>query len=883
MGMQDCIGRMMNAGRITPKTADELTMEVEKLIRNRGLDGDNLTTRVDIEREVLNIAVRDANIRLRAAAKEIKIFNEHSKGMDAHPISPDSYLADVMDRAEDGSGAMMASIMAPLNKMGVRFRSKYAGLFGGKFSEKGKIARDQLGRAIFGEEDVPSDIMSFKNSLQQVDDRRMALARNAGIDLAQRKRLDPQIWSKDKLTRNFNDAEDYARVIVDENGYTSDNLVTGIRNPAGLTRAIAKDAYDSQISGEHSVQFQREYFKNNPDLSEISIPESIKQGQPDLPKKVEGEISARRLARDEAEKAIEDTIGDSGRRLIKKGNIEMGNKINDTLLSKNRKSRVLHAPNYESWKAVNELAGEGDIIDQIYAHYAKAAHETNLAATLGVNYERMFKKLNSKGKLARGKTKLDERIKGAKGVAKIPLKLQKVFLDKNGSLLSNEKRFSVLTRQSDEIGNSGFADWAAGMRNMVGAGLLGGSSIVAITDKAFLKRLSRTLGTDYKNIENDIFRLMKDTLGSKELEETLVHYSAGIEYLMHSGGAGSRFTETGVVGRVSEAGNRAMDFVLGANGLNPMTRVSKLAAAIDIQRGVAKAHKGIKSFDDLSPEFKNIYKEFDIGPKEFKQINAAIEKIEIPGKKFTYDVVNTQKINDPFVLAKFSAMMGRLVREAVPEPGLEAKAAMTRGLKRGTLEGEAARTFWQLQSFPMTLMLDTLRLYNPNSTRLASTQYGKMKDAAKLTAAATTLGLIAIQARELSKGRDMLPWDSTALWGSAIVLSSPLGFATDLLPKTVSGGRSFTGGLGGPTVGVVSDVLDIVQDTKKNGLGSGAEKAARLGNKLTPLPFYADGMKDAVIDELRNIADPESFKRSQSATERFHKEKRENSLFGNGK
>lgn len=889
--MKDCIGRMIQHGRLTPTTADELVNEVNKIINQRGLDGDNLTTRTEIEHEVLKSAIGSANTRVLAAAQEIKIFNELSARVKAHSISQDAGIAEILDIAYDGTSPLLASLMAPVSKMNVHFRSKYPGLFGGKFSKKGRAEIDQLGRAMFGEtENVPSFIKEFMENIQKVDDRTIKLSRAAGIDVAQRKQLHPQIWDKNAIVRNFKSSKDYADKVVNEHGYTSDSLVTGLKNPQELTHAIARDAYDSMISGEHAVKHQSQWFRDNPDFNKGTVRDLDLDPDfdaEDIAKAIKEAETAKKipqgLSKAEAEKLIRESIDDEGRKIIKAGNKKLGNKLNDRLLSKSRKSRTLHAPNYESWKAVNKLAGQGDILDQWYTHMSKKAHEINLASTLGVNYNRVFKKLQAEANLARSTSPVKTKIDTSKGYEKFKAKAQDVFINKNGMAVSNETRFKNLTMENEVIGHEGFADWAQAIRNYISAGLLGGSSIVSVTDRAFLKQLSRTMGTKYRNIERDVFRSMKDTLTGKDLEEALLHYAASIEYVMQQGGAASRYVDTGAIGKMSKGANRAFDITLGANGLNLMNRTGKIAAALDVQRGIAKAHKGIKSFDELSPEFKNIYKEFRIGPKEFNDIHNAIKKIKIEGKDWTYDVVDTQKITDPLSLAKYNGMLGRLVREGIPEPGLEAKSIMRERATPGTPMGEAAKTFWTLQSFPMTMLMNSLRLFTSASERFANTKHGRMKALAHVTAETTLLGVIAIQAREMSKGREPLPWDSPELMASAFLLGSPAGFLTDVLPKAVQGGRDFKRGFGGPIVDTFADVLDIVSDTATGKFGKAGAKATKLGEKVLPGPFYLDMFTSMISDRLRMLMDPKGTRASNKARERYQRERRENSLLGNGK
>lgn len=908
MALKDCVGRLVNFQKITPAMGDELQAEVDKVLAARGLDGNIPSVRQEVEMDILTGFVNDAQTRVRGAALEIKRFNEKLTKMKSDKLSMHNGFAEDLDVVNEGASPLFASMMGPVHDSLVRLRSKVGGKFGGKYGltgEKGRALEDDIGKALRGDTSVSPEGVAAAKAYREVDARAVQLQKSVGIDVTPREDLLPSDWSPQRVKENFRDAESFAKKVVDEEGYQSFHPVTGSLNPKGLTHAIAKDAYNTFATGSKSTEHQNKWFKANPDFDDVSLknldPDADAQ---DLSMAKAEKRTFQELSKEDVQNIVDDKLSARDKATVKQGNKLLGSKLNDRLLSKTRKSRVLHAPSYEAWKRVNQLAGEGSLTDQLNSFYAQKAHEINLAAHYGPNYQRVLKELNRRANLEQVNkptkadptqgSNIDKKIYDSSGLRKIPHKLRKVFLDKNGTVISNEARIKVLTKQSEEIGNPTFADWAAGLRNIVGSGLMSGSSIVAVTDRAYLARLARMLGTDYKNIERDIFRMMKDTATSeKEFEKMLIHYGAGIEYIVQAGGAGSRFTDTGVVGGISQFGDRMMDLTLGTNGLNTITRTAEHAAKIDVDRGIAQAvdaamtkaaKEGGSTFDNLSDQYKAIFNEFSIGAKELDEIAGAIERIEVPGKSYTYDLINSNKINNTQALVRYMSMQGRLVREAVPRPGLEARTVLTfGGAKRGTVTGELARTFWQLQSFPMTVLFDNMRLYG-RSERFATTKLGKLNDAARLTAQALFLGVIAIQARELSKGRSMLQADNPTLWLNAAILSSPLGFGTDSIGKLHNDSNRAAKSLLGPMPGVLLKGFDILSDTMKNGLASGAELGLKEAGKLAPIPFYLKHLfEDKVIGSARELLDPESYARRQQSTEKYHEKIRENSYYGNGK
>jgi hypothetical protein len=116
---------------------------------------------------------------------------------------------------------------------------------------------------------------------------------------------------------------------------------------------------------------------------------------------------------------------------------------------------------------------------------------------------------------------------------------------------------------------------------------------------------------------------------------------------------------------------------------------------------------------------------------------------------------------------------------AVPSGGLKAQAIAYGGLRRGVARDEFWRSAGQFKMFGLSVaMLQGQRIANEI---IANGGLRGAGYAAGLLITTTLYGALAIQLKEIGKGRDARPVDDAKFWGHAVLQSGGLGIYGDFL------------------------------------------------------------------------------------------------------
>jgi hypothetical protein len=215
---------------------------------------------------------------------------------------------------------------------------------------------------------------------------------------------------------------------------------------------------------------------------------------------------------------------------------------------------------------------------------------------------------------------------------------------------------------------------------------------------------------------------------------------------------------------------------------------------------------------------------------------------------------------------------------AVPTASLRGRSFLVSSNPPGTFVGTLLRSFSMYKSFPSTVMI----LYSGRGAAIAAQAGGiaATRYAAKLLITTTLLGALALQLKEISKGRDPVPMTNADFWGRAALQGGGLGIFGDFLGQDVN---RFGGGLattvGGPLVQLADDVrrltvgnlIDIGQQEETN---AGAE-AVRFIRGNTPggsIWYLRLAYERLILDELEAFVNPEAEDRFRRQERRFSRE-----------
>jgi len=331
------------------------------------------------------------------------------------------------------------------------------------------------------------------------------------------------------------------------------------------------------------------------------------------------------------------------------------------------------------------------------------------------------------------------------------------------------------------------------------------------------------------------------------------------------------------VGDVSgpEVTRRVADFVMRASFLSPMTTAGRWSFGMEFM-GALASNSG-KTFDKLEPNFRNTLERYGFGESSWNNIRST-ELYDYEGAKFLRPAdIRARTDISPGRAEELTTRLLEMVNTetnfAVPSTSVRGRVALTSDTRPGTIAGELTRSFAMYKNFGVTLVATHL-------TR-GATQPGAMSKGtyfADLLISATLMGALALQLKEMSKGRDPRPMDTEEFWGAAFMQGGGLGIYGDFLFSDVNRfDRGMAETVAGPVVAFANDVRKLTlgnimeaatgQDTKAGTELINFAKNYTPGSSL----WYARlGLERNFWDRLQMWADPKA-KQKMRKLERKYK------------
>jgi len=222
-----------------------------------------------------------------------------------------------------------------------------------------------------------------------------------------------------------------------------------------------------------------------------------------------------------------------------------------------------------------------------------------------------------------------------------------------------------------------------------------------------------------------------------------------------------------------------------------------------------------------------------------------------------------------------SRMLGAIVDEseyASLAQDLGTRAAVTRGTKKGTVEGEFLRSIMLFKGFPMAMVS---RHWGRVADQWAAGNKGSsVAYAAGLMTSLTVFGALAVQLKDMANGKDPRDMTTAKFWGAAFAQGGGVGIFGDIL-YTGMGGQNRAGvpnwmSMAGPVVGSGLEAIDLTagnlgEAMKGKETHAGAE-ALRFSRSHLPFVnmWYAKGAIDhAGLHDLQELLSPGYLSRMQ--------------------
>jgi hypothetical protein len=257
----------------------------------------------------------------------------------------------------------------------------------------------------------------------------------------------------------------------------------------------------------------------------------------------------------------------------------------------------------------------------------------------------------------------------------------------------------------------------------------------------------------------------------------------------------------------------------------------------------------------------------------------ATEAINHKGAKY-WSIENLLKREDldPKVKNKLTSKVHEMVLgevdHAVLMPDFRSQAIATLGARRGGL-GEVTRTVAMYKSFPVLMI--TKQLYRGASQRALGS---KIQYLAELSIGLMVFGAIALQAKEIAKGRNPRDMTDPKFWAAAHLQGGGLGIFGDFLHSDQSRfGSSFTKTLVGPGFGLVDDLAKLsIGNLQKFVSGKDTNISAdmiQFLRRYTPgsSVWYIRGVYErAILDQLQKMMDPKAYKKFRNQMKKRQKD-----------
>ncbi|WP_456390115.1 hypothetical protein [Profundibacter sp.] len=311
---------------------------------------------------------------------------------------------------------------------------------------------------------------------------------------------------------------------------------------------------------------------------------------------------------------------------------------------------------------------------------------------------------------------------------------------------------------------------------------------------------------------------------------------------------------------------RLSGFTMRASGLSYWTDMAKTAFRMEFS-GFLADNTG-RAFEQIDAPLLEILKSRGITAADWEHLRnpQALFRTD-EGATFLSPIHWLNRTSMPKVEAEGLALRLQMIIEeelelAVPTASLEAKAWVLRGTDPGSPIGLLARSSFKYKAFTGTLMLNQIRRFNALPTPSSKAKY-----AASILGGLTLLGALAVQMKEISKGRDPRPMDEKKFWLAAFMQGGGAGIFGDFFASETSrarGGIAET--LAGPMAGLASDIVKPVASNlnrafegKDTLFGRDLANFTRRNTPVASSLWYTRLAFDRLVsDQLQSFLDPEA-------------------------
>lgn len=527
------------------------------------------------------------------------------------------------------------------------------------------------------------------------------------------------------------------------------------------------------------------------------------------------------------------------------------------LFNSGQEHRVLHFKSADDWLAYNEAYGTENAFQAIVGEFQRRAMDIARMRAFGPNpkagVENAIQVLEKAAHLAPRNPKPGGRIRQGLGFGRQP----------EDALAGTAERARVmhglLSGEMSQPADHAMAGLLAGGRGLLTAAQLGSATLSMITDLPSQALAAKAIGqSPFKplvNTFNNIFRGI-DQQTARELGFILESWAdASVTSARYMGDV----WQPEITGRIS-------NFVLKANGMTAINDRERVAIAMAFGSDLAGVAN--RSWDELDPNLREFMRTRQITAEDWDKLRdpAVIYTDRVGGKHLNPSWFREHSTLPPAeaddMAIRFGALIEGQIEMALPTSSLRGQAILRGRAKAGSFSGELIRSTLMYKSFALSQLFNQIR-------RVREMQGGtgvKAWYVASYMTSMTVAGALAVQLKEIAKGRDPQPMDRQTFWAKATLQGGGLGIFGDFFQSTTSragGGLAET--LAGPVFGAVSDVgravgsnVAALAEGKDSHVGRDVVNLARRYNPAATLLPTRLALDRVVWDQLQELLDPDA-------------------------
>lgn len=399
----------------------------------------------------------------------------------------------------------------------------------------------------------------------------------------------------------------------------------------------------------------------------------------------------------------------------------------------------------------------------------------------------------------------------------------------------------------------------AAIRNFMTANFLGSAVLSTPSDIAFLRQTAAWNGLSFTRIMGNYTRTLNpaNAADRKAAGRALVTLNAW----MGLAGQSNRFSELSGTGAMA----KAADFVVRAQGLSAHTHAGQ--TAIGLEWLMTHADLRAKTWADLPDANRALMEQAGFEAADWDVLRAGPIDSWGGHEKIALDQL-LQSGAIPRAQAQAVVDKALHAMEIVSHFGIPSPDARTRAIgeligARGTLPRELANMVLQFKSFPMAVILSHGYRIIHAASGLERAQY-----LVGMTILTTLMGALAIQLKDISKGRSPRDMDNPRFWTAAFAQGGGAGIFGDYVYAGMFGsnrfGSSLAESMAGPTATAATDIMRLTAgnfgETVEGEDTSIGKEAVSFAGRYSPvigsLWYTRLGYERLVINQLQLMADP---------------------------